>query len=210
MKYFKKHYAERSAASFDIKQLGLASLNEDQRQSLITEVSKEEIKEALLSCDPSKGLGYDGFNIKCIKQLWPIIGDDFNNSILTFFETAHLPKTLNMTWVTLIPKKDTPVDVLDYRPISMVRSVYKVIAKVLSKRLKGVIAELIGETQTAFVSGRQILGGALIANEVVNWLQRKKNKGVLLKLDFQKAYDTINLHSLDMVLKEMGFDNKWR
>jgi len=118
---------------------------------------------------------------------------------LAFFETAQLPKTMNMTWVTLIPKKEVAVDILDYRPISMVGSVYKVIAKILSRRLKGVVADLIGETQTAFVSGRQILDGALIANE-----------GVLLKLDFQKAYDTINLESLDMVLKEMGFASKWR
>jgi len=66
----------------------------------------------------------------------------------------------------------------------MVGSMYKVIAKILSRRLKGVVADLIGETQTTFVSGRQILDGALIANETVNWLKRKKKEGVLLKLDF--------------------------
>ena len=54
------------------------------------------------------------------------------------------------------------------------------------------------------------MDGALIANEVVNWLKKKKKEGALLKLDFQKAYDTINLESLDNVLKEMGFDDKWR
>jgi len=99
---------------------------------------------------------------------------------------------------------------LDYRPISMVGSVYKVIAKILSRRLRGVVSELVGETQTAFVNGRQILDGALIANETVHWLKKKKKEGVLLKLDFQKAYDTINLDSMDLVLKEMGFESKWR
>jgi len=102
------------------------------------------------------------------------------------------------------------VDILDYRPISIVGSIYKVIAKILSRRLRRVVSDLVGETQTTFVSGRQILDGALIANETVNWLKKKKKEGVLLKLDFQKAYDTINLDSMDMVLKEMGFTNKWR
>jgi len=208
--YFKGQYSRRPAGSFDIGNLGLATLTENQRQHLSAVVSKEEIKEALLSCDPSRAPGYDGFNIKCIKHIWPIVGDDFSRSIESFFQTAKLPTSLNMTWVTLIPKKAAAVDILDYRPISMVGSVYKIIAKILSRRLKHVVADLIGETQTAFVNGRQVLDGALIANETVNWLQKTKKEGVLLKLDFQKAYDTVNLESLDLVLKEMGFDIKWR
>ena len=118
--------------------------------------------------------------------------------------------TINVTWVTLIPKKKVAVEVKDYRPISMVGSVYKVIAKTLSKRIRELLPTLIGETQTALVRGRQILDGALIANEVVNWLKRRKKAGVLLKLDFEKAYDTISWRSVDSVLKEMGFGEKWR
>jgi len=110
----------------------------------------------------------------------------------------------------LIPKKKIAEEVKDYRPISMVGSVYKIIAKVLSRRLRAVLPKLIGETQTAFVGGRQILDGALIANEAVNWLKKKKKQGTLLKLDFEKAYDTISWESLDMVLTEMGFGIKWR
>jgi len=92
----------------------------------------------------------------------------------------------------------------------MVGSVYKVIAKLLRKRLREILPELIGEAQTAFVKGRQILDGALIANETVHWLRRKKKSGVLMKLDFEKAYDTISWDSVDSVLKVMGFRVKWR
>ena len=115
-----------------------------------------------------------------------------------------------MTWVTLIPKKKGAVDILNFRPISMVGSIYNVIAKILSRRLRRVISNLVGEAQIAFVSGRQILDGALIANETVNRMKKKKKEGVLLKLNFQKAYDAINLDSMDIVLKEMGFADKWR
>jgi len=85
----------------------------------------------------------------------------------------------------------------------------KIIAKILSKRLKQVL-KLVGETQTTFVTGRQILDGALIGNEVVDWLKKSRKKGALLKLDFQKAYDTIDWHLLDQVMQMMGFGEKWR
>jgi len=65
----------------------------------------------------------------------------------------------------------------------------RIIAKILSRRLREVLPKLVGETQTAFVKDRQIIDGALIANETVNWLSKKKKSGVLLKLDFEKAYD---------------------
>ena len=81
---------------------------------------------------------------------------------------GHLPRRPNTTWVTLIPKKTDAVEVTDYRPISMVGSVYKVIAKILSRRLREVLPHLVGETQTAFVRGRHIQDGALIANELVS------------------------------------------
>jgi len=196
--------------SSDIRNIGLAVLTEDQRQGLIEKVTVEEIKEALVCCDPSKAPGYDGFNIKYIKHIWPIIGEDFNRCILRFFDTGKFPKAINMTWVTLIPKKEGALELLDFQPISMVGSIYKVIAKILSRRTKRVISDLVGETQTTFVAGRQILDGALIANETANWLKKKKKEGVLLKLDFQKAYDSINLESLDMVLEVMDFPIMWR
>ena len=78
------------------------------------------------------------------------------------------------------------------------------ISKILSRRLGEVLLHLVGESQSAFVKGRQILNGALVANEVVNWLKKTKSSGVLLKLDFEKAYDTIDWTSMDIVLKEMG------
>ena len=69
---------------------------------------------------------------------------------------------------------------------------YKILAKVLSGRLKKVIPDIISEVQPAIIGGRNILDGVLIANEVVDWWKKKKFKGIILKLDFQKAYDLVN------------------
>ena len=72
------------------------------------------------------------------------------------------------------------------------------------------IPVLVEETQFAFVSGRQILDGGLIANEVVWWLKKSKVSAIMLKLDFQKAYDTVRWSFLDHILECMGFGSKWQ
>jgi len=209
--HFKEMYSKQDCTRFDIRTLGLNQLTQSQMEELEQPVSRQEIDLAISSCDPSKAPGYDGFNLKCIKKMWPIIGEDFYSYIQRFFVKGKLHRGFNTTWVTLIPKKKKDkMEISDFRPISLVGSLYKIIAKILSKRLKAVLPGLIGDAQTAFVTGRQILDGALIANEVVHWLKRKKKSGVLLKLDFQKAFDSIDWVSLDVVLEEMGFGHLWR
>lgn len=70
--------------------------------------------------------------------------------------------------------------------------VYKILAKVLSRRLKKVFPDIISEVQTAFLDGTDIFDGVMIANEVVDWWKKSKGKGVILKLDIEKAYDSVN------------------
>ena len=67
------------------------------------------------------------------------------------------------------------------------------------------IALLIVESQIAFVMKRQILDGVLIANDSLRWLKKKKIAGTLIKLDFQKAYDSVNWSFLELVLVKLGF-----
>ncbi|RVW35166.1 putative ribonuclease H protein [Vitis vinifera] len=81
----------------------------------------------------------------------------------------------------------------DFRPISLITSLYKIIAKVLAGRIRGVLHETIHSTQGAFVQGRQILDAVLIANEIVDEKRRSGEEGVVFKIDFEKAYDHVIL-----------------
>lgn len=71
------------------------------------------------------------------------------------------------------------------------------------------LPKLIGEVQTAFLGGRCILDGVLIANEVVDWWRKSKKKGIILKLDFEKAYDSVNWEFLLSMMVNFGFGEKW-
>ena len=110
----------------------------------------------------------------------------------------------------MIPKFDGAIEMKDFRPISMVGCVYKVIAKILARRIRGVMNNLVGEAQTAFLQDRKIYDGALIACESVHWLKKEKKKGLLVKLDFRKAYDSIRWSFVDYVMEKMGFRYTWR
>ncbi|GKE16345.1 RNA-directed DNA polymerase, eukaryota [Tanacetum coccineum] len=96
-----------------------------------------------------------------------------------------------------------------YRPISLIGSVYKIIAKILANRLSLVIGDLISEVQSAFVPQRQILDGPFILNELLSWCKHKKLKALIFKVDFEKAFDCVRWDYLDDVLKSFGFGYKW-
>ena len=86
---------------------------------------------------------------------------------------------------------------------------YKLLAKVLANRLKKVVGKVVSSTQNAFVEDGQILDAALIANEVIDSLLKRKESEVLCKLDLEKAYDRINWDFLLSVMQKMGFGEKW-
>lgn len=115
----------------------------------------------------------------------------------------------NSNFIALIPKIIDANMVKDFRPISLIGSLYKIIAKVLANRLVGVLSDLINEVQSAFVADKQILDGPFILNEVLQWCRKKKKHTLIFKVDFEKAYDSVRWDFLDDVLDKFGFGAKW-
>jgi hypothetical protein len=101
------------------------------------------------------------------------------------------------------------LEMKDVRPICLVGGLYKIIAKVLANRLKGVLEKIISKTQSAFIKGRQILNPILIANESLDSRLRLEEPGILCKMDVEKAYDHVNCDFLLHMLKRCGFGVKW-
>lgn len=101
--------------------------------------------------DGEKSLVLDGSTIAFFKKCWDVVKNDFISEFNEFFDRGVINKCMNSTFLALIPKKEGLIGPKDFKPISMIRSVYKFIAKVLSRRIQGVMADIISTSQGAFV-----------------------------------------------------------
>ncbi|KAJ0533803.1 putative RNA-directed DNA polymerase [Helianthus annuus] len=188
----------------------LNRISDEEAACLIQPFSLLEINNAIWECDGDKALGPDGINFHFIKRCWDGIQNDFFKLFDEFFVNASIIPGCTPSFLALIPKVNDPGGLGDYRPISLIGCVNKVISKVLVNRMKDVIQKLISEEQTTFLANRSILDGPLMLNEILAWLKRTKKKGMLFKVDIEKAYDTLNWTFLDSILSQMNFPSKWR
>ncbi|GKA18700.1 RNA-directed DNA polymerase, eukaryota [Tanacetum coccineum] len=190
--------------------LTFETISIDQQTELEGAVSKEEVKKAVWDCGSDKSPGPDGFSFGFYRKFWTCIENDVFAAVNYFFTFGDIPKGCNACFIALIPKVHDANLVKDFRPISLIGSIYKIIAKILANRLVGVLGDIVNEVQSAFISDRQILDGPFILNEVIQWCKSKKKQSLIFKVDFEKAYDSVRWDFLDDVLKKFGFGNKWR
>lgn len=114
--------------------------------------------------------------------------------------------------IVLIPKTAKPEKLKDLRPISLCNVLYKVVSKVITRRLKTILPDIISLNQSAFVSGRMISDNILLAYELSHFLRRRGKGGTCyaaLKLDMSKAYDRVEWKFLNDMMIQMGFNRSW-
>jgi len=126
-----------------------------------------------------------------------------------FYVNGGFPKGSNASFIILIPKVQDSQSLNQYRPISLIGSIYKIVAKLLAKRLKRVMPNIIDERLIAFVEGRHMLHSVLIANVVVQEVKRCNRSCMMFKVDYEKAYDLVNWNFLLHMLRKLGFCSKW-
>ncbi|KAK3199333.1 hypothetical protein Dsin_022748 [Dipteronia sinensis] len=136
----------------------------------------------------ARTLGPNGINLQFVKANWEEIRGDFMGFLKEFHKDGAIVKELNRSFIALIPKVGKPETMGDFRPISLKGSMYKM----------------------ASVSGRQILDSFVLADEIINSWKSDREGGILIKLDFEKAYDSVEFGFLDAMMSDMGFGNKWR
>ncbi|XP_019241943.1 PREDICTED: uncharacterized protein LOC109221978 [Nicotiana attenuata] len=171
---------------------------------------EEEVHEAVSSCAGDKAPGPDGFSLAFFQLCRDTIKGELMEAIEYFHVNGVFERSISASFITIVPKKEGAFCIRDYRPISLVGSIYKIISKVLSNRLKKVLDVSVSSSQNAFVEGRQILNDALVANELVDSRRKNREPCLLCKLDLEKAFEHVNWEFLDFIMKQMRFGARWR
>ncbi|GKA91117.1 RNA-directed DNA polymerase, eukaryota, reverse transcriptase zinc-binding domain protein [Tanacetum coccineum] len=160
---------------------------------MIKDVSDKEIKEALFDIDSSKAAKPDGYTSYFFKKAWGIIGSDICLAIREFFISGKILGEINATLIALVPKIDNPNKVSHFRPIACCNVLYKCISKILNNRIKEGLSKVVSLNQSAFIPGRHIQDNILITQELLKGYNRRNGaKRCAMKIDIQKAYDTIS------------------
>jgi hypothetical protein len=156
--------------------------------------------------------GPDGFPARFLQRNWGLLRDDIVKAVQRFFHDGIMPAEVNDTAIVLIPKKNDPEELKDFRPISLCNVIFKVISKCLVNRLRPILQDIISPTQSAFIPGRLITDNALMAFECIHSIQSgsaARRNFCAYKLDLAKAYDRVDWSFLEGVLAKLGFHSQW-
>lgn len=191
----------------DVQRKVTAAMN----RALLAPFSSEDVKKALFSIGDLKAPSPDGLHAVFYKRFWELLGEDLVKEVLEAVNNKLVPSGWNDTTIVLIPKVNCPDKVTQFRPISLCNVVYKSILKMLADRLKGILPEIIGQQQSAFIPGRLITDNILVAYECVHSIKKKQGKKgtCAIKLDMHKAYDRVEWPFLKRMMEKMGFEGEW-
>lgn len=179
---------------------------------MISNISTDEVREAVFSMHPDKSPGLDGLNPAFFQTFWGVVGGDVVKFCQEFMNTGYLPSGINKTLVCLIQKVPMPQQMTDLRPISLCNILVRILSKVLSNRLKPCLGSLISDRQSAFIEGRLLTDNAMIAFEVNHYMKRltQGKTGIAgLKIDISKAYDRLEWGFIRNMMEKYKFHEVW-
>ncbi|WOL11500.1 hypothetical protein Cni_G20263 [Canna indica] len=161
---------------------------------LLRLVTYAETKQAVYSLNPDSAPGPDGFTGHFFHHHWHKIGSEITEAVASFFRSRKLLKSMNHTYIALIPKTKVIQDMTQLRPISLSNFIYKKISKIIVQRPQPIMDILISDNQCAFIKNRLISDNILLAHELTHYLKTKhktKTHEMALKLDMSKAFDRL-------------------
>jgi hypothetical protein len=181
------------------------TLPQGEKENLIKPFLEEEVKKTIFEMRVDSAPGPNGFDVQFFKTFCPVIKGDYMAMLHDFHKRELDIKRLNFGVITLVPKLKEANSIKQYCLICLLNVDYKVATIMLFNRLSPLTKEVIGDNQIGFIKGKNILEGVVVLHEVIHELKRSKSKGLILKIDFEKAYDKVRWDFLEEVMRGKDF-----
>jgi hypothetical protein len=172
----------------------IEQVSHEENELLTRPFSMDEVQDAIFQMEHNKALGLDGFSAEFYQACWEII----KNDLMALFREFHwgggdLPiYSLNFGTIILLLKSREATTIQQYMHICLLNVSFKIFTKVATNRISQVATKVISPTQTTFLPGRNIMEGVIVLHETIHEMHRKKQDGLIFKIEFKKVYDKIN------------------
>ena len=211
VKYFYQTlYQERDTTDCQLCDMieEIPRLTNEEAESLEGKITISEAGSVLKCMKNFKSPGSDGFTVEFFKFFWGKLGHLVVRSLNTAYGKGELSSVQKEGIITCIPKGDKPREFIkNWRPISLLNVVYKIGSACIAKRMKAVLPKLINEDQTGFMAGRYIGENLRLIYDLISFLEQNNLPGLLLNIDFEKAFDSLSWTFMFKVLDAFGFQN---
>ena len=217
--YYKRFYSsksnqsQRNSTDSLFRNINIPKLSEEQRTSCEGLISKEECKKAIEMFDNGKTPGNDGIPVEFYKIMWDNLADQLVEVINYSFQLEEVTISQRQAIITLIDKKGQDrTYVENWRPISLVNFHAKIASKIIANRIKCCLPDIIHYNQSGFLKDRFIGETARSILDIIDYIERSKLPGILMFIDFEKAFDSIEWNFLYASLEAFNFGpefTKW-
>lgn len=210
--FYEDLYASKENTLIDIdlfdlfRNIEIPKLDNYESKSIEGQITYNEAASVLKSMSNNKSPGSDGFTAEFFKMFWGNLGHFIIRSLNYGFRKGELSITQREGIITCIPKDNKPRHFTkNYRPISLLNCIYKLASGVIAARIKRLLPKLIHPDQTGFIAGRYIGENIRLVYDIMHFTEENKIPGLLLSIDFEKAFDSVSWSFIYKVLELFGF-----
>ncbi|KAL9988158.1 hypothetical protein ACROYT_G002566 [Oculina patagonica] len=197
-----------SEASLDafLNSVSLPTLSEIQKEKCEVELTIGECFNILNGFQKNKTPGNDGLTTEFYLAFWPILGKHLVACLNYAHNHGELSNSQKQAVITLLEKKGKDKRLIkNWRPISLINVDTKIASKALAKRLENILPDLIHYNQNAYVKGRSIFDAVRTIDDVLEYTKCSDQSGILVTIDFEKAFDSLDHRFLLKVLRTFNF-----